>query len=503
MVTVAHREIESKFDVGDEVDLSGVCRVAGVRALQKPVEQQLNAEYFDTSDHRLLAAGIGLRRRTGGEDDGWHLKVAESLGERIEVRRPLGRTDRVPKELRDLVTVHVRDAELAPVARLRTHRRLHRLVDDRGAVIAEVAEDDVRADNGEGARQRWREVEVELVDNDDLDLLAALGGALVDAGASPAPHLSKLERALGRAHTQTSGTSDVGGEAGSAGAVVATYLTEQVAALVDVDPAVRVDREDAVHKMRVAVRRLRSALATYRRLLDRDVTEPLRDELKWLGGLLGPARDAEVIRDHLDAAVRAEPRAVVIGPVRRRVDSTLNRDHREAHQRVVTVMTSARYLALIDVLERIDQAVVDDERTRRPARKEMRKHVRRAHRRMRRALEEAMAGDGPTDEQLHEVRKATKRVRYAAESVGDVYGSKASKLAAAMEDAQETLGDLQDSVVVRNVLRRLGDDATTVCASSFTYGRLHAIEQARGEDAKQAFLAAVSGGWAEPPSWLR
>ena len=58
------------------------------------------------------------------------------------------------------------------------------------------------------------------------------------------------------------------------------------------DPAVRLDADDAVHKMRVAVRRLRSTLATYRRLLDRDVTEPLRDELKWLGGVLGAVRDA-------------------------------------------------------------------------------------------------------------------------------------------------------------------------------------------------------------------
>lgn len=117
-MTATHREIESKFDIGDDLDLSGLCRVARVDRLDAPVEQQLDAEYFDTPDHRLLAAGIGLRRRNGGDDAGWHLKIAQALGERIEVRRPLGRTDRVPKAMRDLVTVHVRDAELVAVSRM-------------------------------------------------------------------------------------------------------------------------------------------------------------------------------------------------------------------------------------------------------------------------------------------------------------------------------------------------------------------------------------------------
>ncbi len=501
-MTATDRELESKFEVTDDLDLSGFCNVARVAAVDAPVEFQLDAVYYDTPDHRLAAAGIGLRRRTGGDDAGWHLKIAKSLGERIEVRRPLGKAGRVPKVLRDLVIVHVRDAGLAPVASVHTHRRLHRLVDDRGVVIAEVAEDDVRADNADGGQQQWREVEVELVDTDDTDLLASLGDLVVAAGASPSSHRSKLQRALGNNEGTIPALPPEAVQPGSARAVVATYLNEQVSALVDVDPAVRVDIEDAVHKMRVAVRRLRSALATYRRLLDRDVTDAVRDELKWLGGVLGPVRDAEVIRDHLDAAVQAEPASLVAGPVRRRIDSTLIRDHRDAHQQALTAMTSARYLALIDDLEHLDLSVVDDQRTQRRARKELRKHVRRAHRRMRRALNEALSGDGPTDEQLHEVRKAAKRVRYAAESVSDVYGSKASKLAATMVSAQETLGDHQDTVVIRGVLRRLSHEAATAGENGFTYGRLHALEQARGDHAKRTFLEAANSGWPNPPSWL-
>jgi CHAD domain-containing protein len=503
-MTATHREIESKFDVAEDLELSGLAGVARVSTLDGPIEQRLDAEYYDTADHRLAAAGIGLRRRTGGDDAGWHLKITESLGERIEVHRPLGRSNRVPKALRDLVTVHVRDAELDPVARLHTQRRLHQLMDDSGAVIAEVADDEVRADNADGDQKCWREVEVELVDNDDSDLLEALGCILIDAGASPSTHRSKLERAIGDTDQRAAVGSDPDLASGAAGRVVAAYLNGQVAALVDVDPAVRVDLEDAVHKMRVAIRRLRSALATYRRLLHRDVTDPLRDELKWLGGVLGPARDAEVIRDHLDAVVQAEPASLIAGPVRRRIDTTLNRDHRRARQQALTAMTSARYLALIDKLTQVGQSVVDSKRARRAAPKELRKHVGRTHRRMRRALDEALSGDdGPNDEQLHEVRKAAKRVRYAAESVTDVYGSKASKLATRMEGAQDTLGDHQDTVVIRGVLRRLEADATAAGESTFTYGRLHALEQVRGDAARDAYLAAAKDRWANPPGWLR
>ena len=119
-------------------------------------------------------------------------------------------------------------------------------------------------------------------------------------------------------------------------------------------------------------------------------------------------------------------------------------------------MTSARYLALIDDLDISIWRSWTTKRTRRPARKELRKHVRRAHRRMRRALDEALSGDGPTDEQLHEVRKAAKRVRYAAESVSDVYGSKASKLAATMEERPRNARRSSRHRRHPRVLRRLG-----------------------------------------------
>ncbi len=403
--------------------------------------------------------------------------------------------------LRDLVTVHARGRALAPVARLRTDRHLHRLTGPSGAVVVQVADDHMRAETATTRKDTWREVGVKLVDDAGEEICEAVTAQLHHAGARPADRRSKLSRALG----------DEDGDAQSAGApvdhasagdVVRAYLIQQVDALIDADPSVRLDRDDAVHKMRVAVRRLRSALATYRRLLDQDLTEPVRDELKWLGGALGPARDAEVIRDHLRRAADDQPPALTIGPVRRRIVTTLGRDHRDAHAGALAAMTSPRYVELLESLDRLGNAT-RGKRSKRPARKILSKEVGRAHRRMQRQLAEALAGDGPTDEQLHEVRKAVKRVRYAAESVSDVFGTEADALADQMEAAQELLGAHQDTVVTRAVLRRLATDAARAGENTFTYGRLHACEECSARAATHRFLASVDTGWGHPPSWVR
>lgn len=502
MRTATHVEIETKFDADDDVDVKDLTDVLGVAEVTGPVEQDLDARYFDTADLRLLRAGIGLRRRTGGDDSGWHLKIERAVGERLEVRRPLGRSpSRVPKALRELITVHVRDLDLAPVARLRTHRRVHRLVGATGDVVAEVADDEVCGEVVGAAPATWRELEVELVGGGDRDLLAAVERHLRALGATPAATSSKLARALADDVPADNEQAAVD-KSSTAGAVAAAYLRAQTAAVLAVDPAVRLDVDDAVHKMRVAVRRLRSALAIYRRLLDGDVAEPLRDELKWLGGVLGAVRDTEVIRDHLQAALSEQPAPFVVGPVRRRIGTTLDAEHRDARRRVLAELSSPRYLALIDAITHLDEAVCGKRATK-PARKVLTKELRRTHRRMRRVLDAAVAGSPPSDEQLHDVRKATKRMRYAAESVTDVFGSTAKALAEQMEDGQEILGAHQDSVVIRDVLRRLADAAAEAGEPSFTYGRMHAAEQHRGDAAAATFLALVNDRWAIPPSWLR
>ena len=121
------------------------------------------------------------------------------------------------------------------------------------------------------------------------------------------------------------------------------------------DLPVRLDAPDSVHKMRVATRRLRSALTTFKPLVDPDVARSLRDELKWLAGELGAARDAEVMRDRVRAAVEAEAReeGVDADPMAEVADSELGEAYRKAHDRVLAELNGDRYHAILTALDEL------------------------------------------------------------------------------------------------------------------------------------------------------
>ena len=188
-------DIERKFDVVDSTVSPSFDGLAAVARVERAPSQQLDAIYFDTPGRDLAAHHITLRRRTGGPDAGWHLKLPAGPDARTEVRTPLGpASDDVPEELRDVVLAIVRDRPLAPVARITTRRTVDHLYDAAGRILAEFADDQVTAwADGDDAEQHWREWELEVSDERLLD---RLGNRLFDAGAEPAGHGSKLARVL-------------------------------------------------------------------------------------------------------------------------------------------------------------------------------------------------------------------------------------------------------------------------------------------------------------------
>jgi CHAD domain-containing protein len=489
-----HREVERKYEPPEHSRLPPLRDLPGVTTVDPPVWHDLEAVYFDTDDLALAAAGVTVRRRSGGDDTGWHVKLPAADGARDEVRAPLGRATRtVPKPLRSAVQVHVRDRPMGPVATLRTRRRTHRLLGDEGQVLAEVCDDSVSANTpSDDEPTTWREWEVELVEGEP-GLLEAADTLLREAGAAPSASTSKLARVLGdRAARHPCGPRSRPSRDGPAAFVVHTRLCEQVAELKARDPQVRRDMYDGVHKMRVALRRLRSALATFRPLLDAEVTEPLRAEMRWLAGALGEARDAEVMHARLREMLAEQPRALVLGAVRRRVDTELGGAYKEAHAASLEAMETARYFALLDHL---DALVADPPWTalaQQPAREVLPPRVRRDVKRLRRRVDAVDDADsGPErDERLHEVRKAAKRVRYAAETLEPVYGGDATRLADATRWVQSALGNHRDSVLTTLVLRRLAVEAHRDGDNAFTYGVLHAHEQRRGVETEAEYVTA-------------
>ncbi|MBA3311210.1 MAG: CYTH and CHAD domain-containing protein, partial [Nocardioidaceae bacterium] len=478
-----HREVERKYEPSAHTPLPSLDDLPDVSHVGTPAEQELEAVYFDTSDLALAAAGITVRRRTGGDDVGWHLKLPAGDGVRDELRVPLGRAKTtVPKALRAAVRVHARDRPMAAVATVRTHRTVLRLLDSEGRSLAQVCDDNVTAETPApaetGSVTAWREWEVELVEG-GTSLLDAADELFLRAGAAPAARTSKLARVLGDRVPRDSATTTAALRTGGpAAAVVHARLCEQVAELKLRDPEVRRDVPDGVHKMRVALRRLRSALATFRPLVDQEVTEPLREELKWIGGVLGDARDAEVMHGRLTTVIAresAEPAEPALAAVTRRVDDELHATHRSALTRALEAMETDRYFRLLDDL---DHLVADPPWTplaRQPANHVLPGHVHHDWKRLRRhvAAAKQATGRAQRDERLHEVRKAAKRTRYAAETLTSLYGRDARRLVKATKRVQSLLGTHQDSVLTQALLRQLGQ-AHLDGDNGFIYGRLHA-----------------------------
>ncbi len=473
-------EIEDKFDVPPEYaipDLSGLADVVG------PKSHQLVALYYDTPDLRLAARGVTLRRRRGGSDPGWHLKLPKAKGVRQEITHPLTRSTKVvPVELAELVRAYTRGAELRPVAELDTRRSVT-LLRDGDTPLVEIADDRVKgtAFGTEPKVVRWREVEAELLQG-TTTLLAKVGKRLRKAGATPSESASKLARLLEPAPPPIAATKP-----GSAGEVVVAYLAGQVKALLSQDPRVRRAEEDAVHQMRVAARRMRSALKAFKSVVTG--TEALQDELRWLGNVLGEARDLEVIRARFAKELAGLAPELVTGPIQTRLGSDLLKREEEAYGRIKETLSGERYYLLLNALDALVAAPSLGKAAAKPAQEQLRTVAAANWNRVTRAYDTAQAIEDPERREIamHDVRKAAKRARYTAEALRPTLGDDMGRLAKLAAGVQEVLGTYQDGVVAQELLAKEAESARQAGEDTFTYGLLIGIERGAAERAHAEF----------------
>jgi CHAD domain-containing protein len=481
MVT-EHRETERTYEAGTAgfalPPLDGLPGVASVSDLQ---QETLEAEYYDTSDLRLINAGVTLRRRRGGSDEGWHLKLPAGEDTRRELRRPLEEHETsVPRELTGLVRAYSRGEPLGPVAHITTVRRRRTLTDADGTSLAEVVADDVMSQTmGRTTTiSSWQEAEVELTGG-DLDLLKAADRLLRRSGLRRASTSVKLARALAdRLAGSPPGTPLTA--ASTAGDVVLAYLRAQAGQMKDADPLVRRAEPGSVHDMRVTSRRLRSTLRSFRAILRAQDTRHLRDELRWLGRVLGAARDGEVLAERLDEHLRQLPRELVMGPVAARLRLHFAPREQAAAQSVAEALNSGRYLALLDELDRLLTSPPLTAAAARPAGDELPGAVARADKRTRKRMRRALRLPSGAEREtaLHSARKAAKRARYAAEVLRPASGQPAKRFTKKMKKIQSVLGDHQDAVITRGALRELGAVAALAGENAFAYGVMHEREHA-------------------------
>ncbi|MFF1541964.1 CYTH domain-containing protein [Microbacterium sp. NPDC058269] len=195
-------EVERKYDVDLETPLPWWEAIPGVDAVSSGEVRTLDAQYFDTADGTLSRAGVALRRRTGGPDEGWHVKGPRQGDGRLELGWPLGDGDTLPSAVAATVSEWT-TAPLTPLARIENDRTAYLLTGSDG-VVAEFVDDRVRAtDLRRNVRREWREWEMELgpaAPADDAGravFFDAVERAVVAAGGRESASGSKLARALG------------------------------------------------------------------------------------------------------------------------------------------------------------------------------------------------------------------------------------------------------------------------------------------------------------------
>lgn len=470
-------EREAKFE-GDPVvavpTLAGVG--PGVSEVELPTIT-LTATYYDTQDLRLLGRHLTLRHRrddTGTGENGWTLKVPGGTGgaglKRVELTWP-GPAGAIPPEATALTTAVVRGGALRPVAEILTVRRRRELRASTGERLAEIDDDDVtgtdligEADGGTGCGPlRFREIEIELDGGDD-GVLEPATRRLIDRGFAPSPDGSKLGRVLAERIARPAPRPTLGSRS-TLHDVVTASIGDGLDRLIAHDVAVRVNGDPrAVHQARVATRRLRSDLKTFRRLLDPAWVGRTRTTLKWIADALGDVRDADVLAEGLTG--HRSDAADLDAEGFDDMAAQLTAGRHAALVNLRDVVNRPRYLELLEQLERAADAPpwrpdgsIDPSR---PAGPQLDGLVRRPWRQLRRAVNRL--GDDPGDRELHRVRIRAKQVRYAAETAIPVVGRPARRLAKGAKSLQGTLGDHNDAVNAEAWLRRQAANGTASVA---------------------------------------
>lgn len=453
-------------------NLAGV--LAGVEA-SEPEERRIEATYFDAPDLRLARAGASLRHRGG---QGWTLALPG-----VEPLEFPGRAAAPPEEALRLVTAFRRSAELRPVARLSTMRRRVRLFDGSGVELSTVTDDEVSVLEGRRVAARFREVRIEAEPGAGPEIFEAVRERLAGLGAGDQAEIPVHIRALGPPAQRP---SDVHLEAtagrSTAAGVLRAALAGSVESLLANDPGARLGRDpDHLRKMRVAVRRLRSHLHSFRPLLDREWTARIAGELQWLADELGAVRDLEVVGTRLRE--RAEEVAEPDRPTARRLADGPFAAAAAGRGRLGQVLDSERYAALLDLLvEAVAQPSlrgpgVDG------AAEAVSELAGVPWRRLRRAVDGL--GRAPSVEELHAVRIRAKDARYAGEATA-LAGIEVSPYVSALARVQAVLGEHRDSATAQEWLRSHAGSGRR----GFVAGQLYQLEVAAAARALEAFPRA-------------
>jgi triphosphatase len=484
----AYEEVELKLRIDPE-SAAKIRQSDWWRQLGSGTRKRLHSIYFDTPDRRLRQLDISLRTRTDGRDTiqtvkmanrksgpvarrEWETLVPDAIPDPSLVIDPV-----LPQEFRQLTA-----PDLHPLFDVDVKRDTRRLEGDQAHI--ELSLDEGAVTSGDD-RQDVREVELELVSG-SLEQLFAEARRLSDIAAGRLHARSKSDVGYALVHGTRKHwskvpalTLDANMTAGDALKAIARNCFEHLTAN---DDCARLNLDpEGVHQCRVALRRLRSLFKIYEAVLRSKRIEPLDAEVRWLGNVLGSARDLDVLQtDLLEPAVSAlgESEGEQLAPL----ISGLEHNRTSAYSAVNEALSSSRYRHfLVDLCafgygsysdlakSKLGPAALDQPLTQFAA-----AALAKAHRRL---LKRGRNFETLSQEERHDVRIALKKLRYALDFFGGVFDSeRRAKFFKELARLQEDLGSMNDVAVAEAKLARLvgisTDGASDVVAASTLSNKL-------------------------------
>lgn len=437
----------------------------------------LRCVHYDTPGLRLAAWGAALVRYVGATDEQWLLLLGEQFaagagGVQVSLSGPGPGPGQgagaVPAALADALTALVRGQPLHEVASREVLRSGYHLLDCDGSMLARLVLEAPSSTSGSGsAHQELRVVSGSADEGPPQSLLDALR----EDGATPAAPLTSAAVRGGSSVVADVAEPATVGPQDPAGAAVQVHLQTYVRRFLRQDVRVRLDLPDSVHQMRVAARRMRSALKVFGPLVRRRWARHLRDELGWAASQLGHSRDIEVLLDRLDRHA-AELPGDDERRIREHIDPVLREQAASGRTGALAALHSQRHRELLDALAAAAGEPHLTRAAQAPSAAVLPPLFEASYQKLAAGVDE-LSLQAPAD-QWHRTRISAKQARYAADALAPVFGEPAKALATALSEITELLGEHQDAVIAQQTLRMLADrfDGPT----GFSLGLLHSHE---------------------------
>ncbi len=492
----AHREVEVKMRVSNDFDVTAYLHDLPGTTLVGPSTAHMSAAYYDTEELTLLRWGITVRRREGGSDAGWHMKLPVADGQeeaREELHLPLnaGAPGAVPDEFIAMIAPLLRNKEIKYLADVNTTRMTYTLVDKHGDSLVEVADDQVSVEQNKSEFNAFHEIEVEILHDSKraMNLLREVQKRILDSGASPMK-LSKLASAMGPVASEPPDVPDLGPLAKDCLAVefIQHVISEHTRHFLLADVGVRRGEPDSIHQMRVAARRLRSSLSSFKGLVDVERTQHLRRELAWIARELGEVRDLEVLLDRLtrQASGLSDPTDADIAA--NFIGSGLQQRLGVAQSSALMALRGPLHYDLVEDLIAASSQPPVTEAAFHPAKPLLTSMAQRTWVKLAKDVRELSLTS--LDSEWHAVRIRAKRARYAAESAATITGKAMRTYARDLATITDILGDLHDAHVAEIFLRELAQSPNVSGRQGLALGRLIDLQNRRNHIERRRFTKA-------------